>query len=179
MFSPIHPSSPSLQPSIQPHIMERTLRAHGTERALERTLERTLRAHGTERALERTLWARGTERAVVRTLWAHGTERAFGASLEMQAARTDLMGGSSSLRTSPGIPRCAAASSAATGDTAVSSAATGGTAVSSPTILAGECAKNSSNSSKCQVVLPPHPTPSEGLIKGTVEEVLEGRLIVP
>ncbi len=101
-----------------------------------------------------------------RTLWAHGTERAFGASLEMPAARTDLMGGSSSLRTSPGIPRCAAASSATTGDTAVSSAATGGTAVSSPTILAGDCAKNSSNSPKCQVVLPPHPTPAEELING-------------
>ncbi len=32
---------------------------------------------------------------------------------------------------------------------------------------------------KCQVVLPPHPPPAEGLIKGTVEEVLEGHLIVP
>ncbi len=34
-------------------------------------------AHGTERALERTLWAHGTERALERTLWAHGTERAL------------------------------------------------------------------------------------------------------
>ncbi len=39
---------------------EQTLRAPGTERALERTL----RAPGTERALERTLRAPGTERAL-------------------------------------------------------------------------------------------------------------------
>ncbi len=57
---------------------------------------------------------------------------AFGeASLGMPTACTDLMGGSSSLRTSPGIPRYAAASSAATVDTADTSAATGGSAASS------------------------------------------------
>ncbi len=132
--------------------LERTLWAHGTERALERTLwahgteralERTLWAHGTERALEQTLWAHGTERALERTLWAHGTERALdrtgmgtaalgGASLGRPAARTDLMGGSSSLRTSPGTPGCAAASPATTWGT--------------PATLAGERAKNSQNS---------------------------------
>ncbi len=32
---------------------------------------------------------------------------------------------------------------------------------------------------KRQVVQPPHPPYAEGLLKGTVEEVLEGRIIVP
>ncbi len=32
---------------------------------------------------------------------------------------------------------------------------------------------------KCQVVQPPHPPPAEGLIQGTVEEVLEGPIVVP
>ncbi len=101
--------------------LERTIRTHGTEQALERILW----AHGTERALERTLWAHGMERALEQTLWVHGTERALertgmgtaalgGASLGRPAARTDLMGGSSSLRTSPGTPGCAAASPATT-----------------------------------------------------------------
>ncbi len=53
-----------------------------------------------------------------------GTAALGGASLGMPAARTDLMGGSSSLRTSPGIPGCTAALLLATGDSVASSAAT-------------------------------------------------------
>ncbi len=32
---------------------------------------------------------------------------------------------------------------------------------------------------KCQVLQPPHSPPVEGLLKGTFEEVLEGRIVVP
>ncbi len=49
------------------------------------------------------------------------------------AARTDLMGESSNLRTSLGIPLCAAALTAANRGTAAPSAATGGAAALSPT----------------------------------------------
>ncbi len=49
------------------------------------------------------------------------------------AARTDLMGESSNLRTSLGIPGCAAALTAAIRGTAAPSAATGGAAALSPT----------------------------------------------
>ncbi len=61
-----------------------------------------------------------------------GTADLVGANFGRPAAYTDLMGGSSSLRTSTGIPGCAAASSAATGGSAASLAATGGAAASSP-----------------------------------------------
>ncbi len=47
---------------------------------------------------------------------------------EKSAARTDLMGESSNLRTSLGIPGCAAALTAAIRGTAAPSAATGGAA---------------------------------------------------
>ncbi len=59
-----------------------------------------------------------------------GTADLGGASFGRPAACTDLMGGSSSLRTSTGIPGCAAASSAATGGSAASLAATGGSTAS-------------------------------------------------
>ncbi len=52
---------------------------------------------------------------------------------DMPAARTDLMGGSSSLHTSLGIPGCAAALTAAIRGTAAPSASTGGAAALSPT----------------------------------------------
>ncbi len=69
---------------------------------------RNARAPGMEWALERTLWAHGTERPLERTIWAHrngagsgvGTAALGGASLGMPADCTDLMGRSSSLRTS-------------------------------------------------------------------------------
>ncbi len=62
-----------------------------------------------------------------------GTTTLGGASLGMPAAHTELIGGSSSLCTSTGIPECAAGSSATTRDTAALSAATGGATVSSHT----------------------------------------------
>ncbi len=52
---------------------------------------------------------------------------------DMPAARTDLMGGSSSLHTRLGIPGCTAALTAANRGTAAPSAATGGAAALSPT----------------------------------------------
>ncbi len=52
---------------------------------------------------------------------------------EKSAARTDLMGEPSNLRTSLGIPGCAAALTAAIRGTAAPSAATGGAAALSPT----------------------------------------------
>ncbi len=52
---------------------------------------------------------------------------------EKSAARTDLMGESSNLRTSLGITGCAAALTAAIRGTAAPSAATGGAAALSPT----------------------------------------------
>ncbi len=118
----------ALEWAMQAHGTERVPRAHRTERALER-------AHGMERALEQAPRAHGTEYAGSQTGAGSGTGTAAlgGASLGMPAARTDLMDGSSSLRIIPGIPGCAAASSATTGDTAASSAATGGAAASSPT----------------------------------------------
>ncbi len=52
---------------------------------------------------------------------------------DMPAARTDLMGGSSSLHTRLGIPGCVAALTATNRGTAAPSAATGGAAALSPT----------------------------------------------
>ncbi len=60
---------------------------------------------------------------------------------DMPAARTDLIGGSSSLHTSLRIPGCTAASTTATRGTAAPSAATEGAVASSPTTWAGERAK--------------------------------------
>ncbi len=67
---------------------------------------------------------------------------------DMPAARTDLIGGSSSLHTSLRIPGCTAASTTATRGTAAPSAATEGAVASSPTTWAGERAKDSTNCPK-------------------------------
>ncbi len=77
------------------------------------------------------------------------------------------------------------APSIATGGAAASSATTGGTAASltttcgTPANFAWGMSQELHKSPKPQVVQPPHPPPVEVLIKGTVEEVLEGHIIVP
>ncbi len=160
---------------------ERTAWAPGMERtAWSPGTERTAWAPGTELALERTLWAPGTERALERTMLSHGSEPALeqppgckgwrkpsscsssvyesgmpassSANPGGAALRTDIIGGSSTLRLNQVYPTnerevlgvadqilgssvSAAASSAATRDTAASSAATGGAAALSPTTL--------------------------------------------
>ncbi len=78
-----------------------------------------------------------------------------------------------------------AASTAATGGTAASTAATGGTAASSaatwgtPTLFRWGTSQETHKLPKRQVIQPPHPPPVEGLIQGTIKEVLECRMVEP
>ncbi len=116
----------------------------------ERALEWTLSAPGTERALERTVGSRGGAGSGADYVGSGAVSVTTGLEFtgDMPAARTDLMGGSSSLHTSLGIPGCTAASTAVTRGTTAPSAATGGAVASSPTTWDGECTKESTNCPK-------------------------------